>query len=290
LPAGALTTGEDRFSQVALPIEERFVEIDGIRLFLRERRGDGAPTIWVHGNPTSSADWLPFLTATDAPVIAADLPGFGRSARPAPAVFDHTVGSYGRLLAKAFAELAPDGYNLVVHDWGVLGLVAALVRPDRVRRLVVINAVPLSSSYRWHWVARVWRRRGLGEALNRRPSPRLTGLLLRLARPGREPMPPRFVEMIHEHWDAGTSRAILALYRSADPGVLEAAGERLGEICCPALVLWGDRDPYISAADGLTFERRLPDVRFRLVERAGHWPWIDRPELVGEVNRFLAGE
>lgn len=269
-------------------IEERFVEIDGIRLFLRERRGAGTPTIWVHGNPTHSADWLPFLTATDAPAIALDLPGFGRSARPRPSAFDHTIGAYGRLLAKAFAALAPGGYNLVVHDWGVLGLVAAQAQAGRVRRLVVIDAVPLSSGYRWHWVARLWRRRGLGEALNRHPSRRLTGLLLRLARPGREPMPPELVEMILEHWDAGTSRAILALYRSADPAVLAAAGERLGEVRCPALVVWGDSDPYISVTDGRFFERRLPDARFRLVERAGHWPWIDRPELVGEVNRFLA--
>lgn len=271
------------------PIEERFTEVDGIRIFVRERRGAGTPTIWVHGNPTNSAQWLPFLAATDTPAIAPDLPGFGRSARPAAGAFDHTIGSYGRLLAQAFADLAPGGYNLVVHDWGVLGLVAAQAQPDRVRRLVIINAVPLSSGYRWHWVARLWRRRGVGEVLGRRPSRPLTGALLRLARPDRKPMPPGFAAMVRGHWDAGTSRAILALYRDADPAVLEAAGERLGELRCPALVAWGDSDPYISAADGRVFERRIPGARFRIVERAGHWPWIDRPELIGEVNRFLAG-
>ena len=49
---------------MAAPIEERYVEVDGIRIFLRERRGDGIPTIWVHGNPTDSQDWLPFIAAT----------------------------------------------------------------------------------------------------------------------------------------------------------------------------------------------------------------------------------
>ena len=150
-----------------------------------------------------------------------------------------------------------------------------------------MNAVPLTAAYRWHWVARVWRRRGAGEALNRRPSRLLTGQLLRLARPGRKPMPPAFVDSIFEHWDAGTSRAILALYRSADPGVLAAAGERLGSIACPALVLWGASDPYISPEDGRFFERALPGATFRLAEDAGHWPWIDRPELIGEVVSFL---
>ena len=275
---------------MSAPIEERFVEIEGIRVFLRERRGGGPPTIWVHGNPGDSADWLPFLAATDGAAIAPDLPGFGSSARPAPGEFDCTVGSYGRLLVSAFAELAPDGYNLVVHDWGVLGLVAAQARPEAVRRLVVINAVPLSAAYRWHWLARCWRRRGLGELLARPRSRRLTDLLLRSARAGRAPMPPEMFDRILEHWDGGMARAVLALYRSADRGVLAAAGERLGEIDCPALVLWGGADPYIGAADGRSFERRLPNARFRLVEGAGHWPWIDRPELVAEVADFLAAD
>ena len=103
-------------------------------------------------------------------------------------------------------------------------------------------------------------------------------------------MPPEFVDRVLEHWDAGMSRAILALYRSADPDVLEAAGERLGEIRCPALVLWGDSDPYIGAEDGRSFARALPDAEFDLVEGAGHWPWIDRPEVVGRVADFLAAD
>ena len=272
---------------MAAPIEERFVEIDGIRLFLRERRGAGPPTIWVHGNPTHSAEWLPFLEAVDGPGIALDLPGFGRSARPEPGSFDHSVGAYGRLLADAFAELAPDGYRLVVHDWGVLGLLAAQARPEAVKRLVVIDAVPFTSAYRWHWMARCWRRRGLGEQLARPRSRLLTGQLLRLARPGRKPMPPGFVDMVLEDWDAGMSHAILGLYRSADPGVLDAAGERLGEIRCPALVVWGDSDPYISATDGRLYERALPGARFLEAEQAGHWPWIDRPDLIAAIADFL---
>jgi pimeloyl-ACP methyl ester carboxylesterase len=83
------------------------------------------------------------------------------------------------------------------------------------------------------------------------------------------------------------ARAILALYRSADRGVLAAAGEHLGAIDCPALVLWGERDPYIGASDGRSFERQVDGARFVPVAAAGHWPWIDRPELVDEVVEFL---
>lgn len=275
---------------MAAPIEERYIEVDGIRTFVRRRPGEGIPTIWVHGNPTDSRDWLPFLAATAGPAIALDLPGFGRSTRPRPGVFDCTIGAYGRFLTDAFAELAPDGYRLVVHDWGAVGLLAAQARPEAVRRLVVINAVPLTSSYRWHWVARIWRRPVVGEAFARSRSRFLAGQLLRLARAGRRPMPPEFLDRVLENWDEGMSRAILALYRSADPDVLEAAGEHLGDIGCPALVVWGDSDPYISPDDGRFFGRAIPGAHFALVEHAGHWPWIDRPDVVGRVADFLAAD
>ncbi len=271
------------------PIGERFIEIDGIRILVRERVGAGLPTIFSHGNPTNSADWLPFLERMEGPAIAIDLPGFGRSDRPEPGRFDYSVGAYGRFLDRVFLQLAPGGYQLVVHDWGVVGLVAAQLRPEALRRLVVINAVPLSRDYRWHWIARMWRRRGIGEALNAFNSRSGTSALLRLARPGHTPMPPGFVDMIWRDFDSGTRRAILRLYRSADPEVLEAAGAHLDRLDCPALVLWGNADPYISPADGRIFERRLPRARFAELDDAGHWPWIDRPEVIAEVLSFLEG-
>jgi pimeloyl-ACP methyl ester carboxylesterase len=270
------------------PIEERFVEVDGVRLFVRERSGAGIPTVYVHGNPNDSGVWLPFMAAAAGPAIAPDLPGFGRSERPDPAAFDGSVTAHAGLLASALASLAPDGCNLVVHDWGVLGLVAAQVRPEAVRALVVINAVPLSAAYRWHFVARCWRRRGIGELLARPSSRWLLVQMMRPARPGWKRMPDEMVDRILAHWDAGTARAILALYRSADRGVLAAAGQGLGAFDCPTLVLWGEEDPYLGTDDGRAFERQLDGARFVVVAGAGHWPWIDRPELVDEVAAFLA--
>ncbi len=271
------------------PITERFIDVDGIRTFVRERAGDGPPTVFVHGNPTHSADWLPFLAAVEGPVIAFDLPGFGRSERPGGDRFDHSMGSYGRFVAGLLEELAPAGYRLVVHDWGAVALLAAQQRPEALHRLVVINAVPYNRDYRWHWLARLWRRRGLGEAFSAIATRSGTEQLLRLARPGRRPMPPEFVDMIWEHFDAGTRRAVLGLYRSADPDVLEAGGEFLERLDCPALIVWGTEDPYLSIDEGRFYERRLPRGTLRAIPDAGHWPWIDDPSVISMVADFLAG-
>jgi pimeloyl-ACP methyl ester carboxylesterase len=272
---------------VSAELIERTVEIAGIRTFLRERPGDGPPVVFVHGNPTSSLDWVPFLERLEGPAIAYDLPGFGRSERPDPSRFDFSIHGYADFAEELLVELAPGGYSLVVHDWGGHALIAAQRDPGRVRRLVVSNAVPLNGSYRWHWIARIWRRRGWGELFNATSSRLAVSQLLRLARPGLRQMPEEMVDAIWSSWDPEMSRAILGLYRSADPEVLALAGRRLGELACPALIAWAVEDPYITLEQGRWFARVLPDAELEPIEDAGHWWWLDRPDYVDRVVGFL---
>ena len=92
------------------------------------------------------------------------------------------------------------------------------------------------------------------------------------------------------HFDHGTQRAILRLYRSADPEVLERAGERLGELRCPALVVWGDRDPFLPTSFARAYAEALGGpARVEVVERASHWPWLDEPRVLDLVADFLTG-
>lgn len=266
------------------------IRLGGIETYVRRRRGEGTPTLYVHGNPTHSADWLPFLAASTGPAIAIDLPNFGRSERVDPDRFDSSMHAYARYLGAAIDELGLERFNLVVHDWGAIALHPAQRRAERIERLVVIDGVPLLADYRWHWIARIWRRRGAGELFNAIATRRATAEILRLARPGRRPMPDRFIEMVWSCWDRDMSRAVLRLYRSADPGALEAAGRGLGRIGCPVLICWGRNDPYVGAELAPRYAARFPDSNLLELDDAGHWPWIDRPELIGRVAAFLAGD
>jgi pimeloyl-ACP methyl ester carboxylesterase len=71
--------------------------------------------------------------------------------------------------------------------------------------------------------------------------------------------------------------------------VLAAAGRGLGAIRAPALVLHGARDRYIPARFADRLAAALGDGRAEHVDAAGHWPWLDRPELVERVAAFLDG-
>ena len=73
-------------------------------------------------------------------------------------------------------------------------------------------------------------------------------LLTREARGPPGPMPDEFLDEVMAHFDPGTQRAILQLYRTSPESVLAGAGLDLGELRCPALVVWGERDPYLPPA------------------------------------------
>jgi pimeloyl-ACP methyl ester carboxylesterase len=73
-------------------------------------------------------------------------------------------------------------------------------------------------------------------------------------------------------------RAALALYGGA-MGDASLLG-RLGGIDVPALVLWGEADRIVDVDYGRAFAAAIPGARFEVLERAGHVPQIEAPEVV----------
>jgi pimeloyl-ACP methyl ester carboxylesterase len=271
-------------------VSDRTEQLGGLPVFWREApplRGLGdAPPLYLHGVPTSSDDWIPFLERTGG--LAVDLPGFGRSGKPGDRRY--TMEEYGDFL-EGFLELVETPrVRLVVHDWGVVGLVTAQRRPERIARLVLINAVPLLPGYRWHRIARIWRTPGLGELAMGATTRTALKLLTRDANATPGPLPDDLIDGVLAHFDQGTQRAILRLYRSSPPEALERAGARLGELEMPSLVLWGTRDPYISDQFALEYARRLPSSELAELADAGHWPWLDRPDVIGRIADFLTAD
>jgi pimeloyl-ACP methyl ester carboxylesterase len=272
---------------VTTRIEEAELSIDGVRVFYRRVTGEGTPTVYCHGNPTHGEDWIPFMERGSGPSIAIDMPGWGRSDKPDPARFDYSMIGLGSFVERCLEELGVGRRNLVVHDWGDLMLIPAQARAEQLRKLVVMNGVPFTPGYRWHWVAQIWRRRPLGEIFNATQTRPSMALALRQATGDRSAMPAELVDSIWNYWDRGTSRAMLRLYRYADPARLVAAGRDLGRIDCPALVIWGDRDPYIPVKFGEAFAAALGNAELETREGVGHWPWIDDPSVVDRVVEYL---
>jgi pimeloyl-ACP methyl ester carboxylesterase len=252
-------------------IAERHAELAGIDAHWLE--AGGAPVLYLHGVPTASFDWLPLLERSGG--LAPDLPGFGRSAKPAE--FDYSIRGYDRWLEAFAAHVGLERFSLVVHDWGGVGLALAQRFPERVERLLLFSTVPLLPGYRWHRIARAWRTPLAGELV--------MGFTTR--RGFRRALPPAVADTAYDSFDHGTQRAILKLYRASPPEALERAGDRLGELRCPALILWPTRDPYIGEEFGRRYADALGGEALLEPVDTGHWSWHERPELVDRAAAFL---
>jgi pimeloyl-ACP methyl ester carboxylesterase len=272
LPEGKeLAKARDQGARASSRVRVSHARIDGLPV--RWLRAGDAPVLYVHGVPDSADLWRPFLERTGG--IAVDLPGFGESGKPAG--WPYSAAGYRQFLGRFLDELGIASVRVVAHDWGAV----ALLLGDRVERAVAIAALPFAADHRWPPIARAWRTPFAGELAmgftSRRTLERVGGLRREHA------------EQVMQHFDHGTQRAILKLMRGATPDALAAAGRELGDLKAPLLVVWGAADRYLApdcaqrlaAAAGGTTE-------VQIVDGAGHWPWLDRPQLVVDINIWLS--
>lgn len=260
------------------------IEVMGGAVNVR-RQGHGVPTVFVHGNPDSSALWMPVIERL-APdrydCIAPDLPGFGASSvgRDNGTSLDWAAQWLDQLLTTLGVH---EPVNLVVHDiGGFVGLAFAVRHPERVRRIVVTNTI-FQADYHWHFWARVWRTRGLGElSMAALGIPGLGRTLLGMTvRLGSRGLSRAQIHDTYDHFHATARAQVLRLYRATDPAKFagwEEAFVKLAERL-PTRVIWGRHDPFIEAR----YATRFGTSDVHLLDEAGHWVAAEAPDRVAAL-------
>ena len=155
----------------------------------------------------------------------------------------HDRGVRATSSSRSWTLVGVERVQMVVHDWGAVGLAFAQRHPERVERLVVINAVPFLPGYRWHRTARMWRTPLLGELSMGSTNRRVLRLISRESNATPGPMPDSWIDSVLAHFDQGTQRAILRLYRSSPPERLAAGGGAFGRARRPVAGRVGDARP-----------------------------------------------
>jgi len=129
------------------PLKKKSVDVLGSQMAYHER-GEGAPVLLLHGNPTSSYLWrnvIPELEGRGR-LIAPDLIGMGDSAKlqnPGPDTY--RFATHRKYLAGFIdAVIGPtQSVTFVVHDWGsALGFDWANQHRDRVRGIAYMEGIP----------------------------------------------------------------------------------------------------------------------------------------------------
>jgi pimeloyl-ACP methyl ester carboxylesterase len=231
----------------------------------------GQPLVFVHGLSGSWANWLEQLPvfAAEHRVVTLDLPGFGHSPMPSQEI------SMGGFVA---AELA-------------------IACPQRVERLVLVSAAGVSTTAQ--------AQPGLGRVV-----PRMRRLETVLATSGAwfasrsdaVARRPRLREATlnvvvrHPH-DLPAALAAEQLRGAGKPGFIPALQaildydirERLPEIACPTLVVWGDSDRLVTVKDADVFAELIPNSRKVIFKDTGHVAMLERPAAFNALLKdFLA--
>lgn len=138
------------------PLTKKTVDVLDASMAYHER-GEGAPVLLLHGNPTSSYLWRDVIPALEGcgRLIAPDLIGMGDSAKlPNPGPDTYRFTTHRKFLA-AFIDAVignTESILLVVHDWGsALGFDWANHHRDRVRGIAYMEGIvrPIASWDEW---------------------------------------------------------------------------------------------------------------------------------------------
>jgi pimeloyl-ACP methyl ester carboxylesterase len=269
-------------------VRESVVTVAGVRSPAIEVGPQGAAeaVVYVHGNPGSRLDFSDLVSRTGdfARAIAPDIPGFGDADKPHPRNFKYRVRAIGAHLATMLEQLGVGRAHFVGHDFGgPFSIGAVLARPQAAGSLSFINTGILKG-YRWHRWARIWRTPVVGE---------LFMLLTNEKRfkDGFRRLPPDFVDQMWRHFDSRTRRTVLDLYRGTDTEDMSAVAAALRKLDLPSIVVWGVHDLYVPVEFADTNREALPRATVHRIEKAGHWPFIDRPDEVAAVLLpFLKGQ
>lgn len=255
--------------------------------------GTGDPILFLHGFPDHSGCWREVMRGLpDHQVAALDARGHGHSDCPQDPA-DYEMDQLVSDVLAAADQLTPGPLTLVGHDWG--GVVAwhvAALHPERVHKLVIINAPhptlfaarlrdhdgqARASSYVGRLIAadeaglltpeRLWDATMGGEEM--------TGLIT----------PAEREDMLSCWRRPGAITAMVNWYRAAPFGPGKEYRQPLPPIRVPTMVIWGEEDNLLLPIllDGL--EEEIGELTIRRVAGAGHGVVRQQPGRVAQLIR-----
>ena len=304
LSAAALTlaAGAGRAQSVASDSSTttyRTVTVDGLSIFYREAGPKDAPTIlMLHGYPSSSrmfATLIPLL-ADRYHLVAPDYPGFGESDAPPASEFAYTFDHLAKVVDDFTQVVGLREYVLLQQDYGgPIGMRLALAHPERIRAIIIQNAVAHEVGLGPAWDIRkaFWKDRA---AYEDRVIPGFTSLEGAKARHlGSSPHPERYDPETWEWEGALLSRAGERQIQSdlffdyqTNVAAYPSWQAWLRERRPPLLLLWGKYDPSFALAGAEAYRRDVPNAQVHILE-AGHFALDEQvDEAASMIRDFLA--
>ncbi len=253
-----------------------WLTLDGDEVYVEIAGAADAPVVVLgHGAGGNHAIWYQQVPrfAREFRVLTWDQRGFGASTNRHGRAHPRTATSD---LAAILDHLGIERAHVVgqsLGGWAALGLLIA--HPERVRSLVLadsLGGIPVDG-----WTKRReltgGARDGFGD-----PSALSVGFCTE------DPQRARLYQLLGA-WRRDPGASTADLFRGV--GETTFSDTQLAAIRCPTLFIVGDEDELFPPAWIRNAAARVPGSRVEVVERAGHSPYFERPDVWNDlVERF----
>ncbi len=296
-PVGSVT-GKSSVPSTTATTSYHRTQVDGVGLFYREAGPNDAPTIvLLHGFPSSSRgfDGLIPLLATRYHVIAPDLPGFGQSDAPSPAMYSYTFDQLANTIDRLLEQLQIAPYSLYLFDYGApVGYRIMLAHPERLHALIVQNgnAYEAGLGTKWSKIAAFWA--------DPKAHPEVVDAFLSYEGTKQRHLAGSAHPEAYDpnSWDDEFAHLLQPGQREIQTALLYDYRTNvasyptwqawLREHKPPTLVVWGANDPSFLAAGATAFRADLPDAEIHLLD-AGHFALEEKnDEIARLILDFMA--
>jgi len=259
------------------------LQVQGTRMVYWDR-GRGPVLLLIHGMFGDHLDWEPVLEplARHQRVLAVDLPGFGESDKPDRA---YTTEFFVAALVDLLDRLQIERATVVGHSFGgIVALQMARAQPERVKRLILVSSLREFSEEACAAARQRFSRKAL-LALTPEADRQMFAPIFAKAGPVQERY---FAKQNAKLERSDYPDYTRALVRSIETALTAYSPAQLGEIRCPTLLLWGDKDSVIPVEVARQALPRLAQAELVVLAGGGHALQLDVPEaFVRAVEEFL---
>ncbi len=255
----------------------RYVTVAGHRLHYYVTGPEtGRPVVLVHGLGGRCEDWrnlAPYLVHAGFRVYMPDLPGYGRSDRPAD--FSYSIPDEAQAVAGFMDAL--DLKQVELGGWSMGGWIAqylAASHPERITRLVLFDSAGLN-------VAPAWNTE-LFTPVSAMELDQLDVLLM--------PHPPAVPSFVAADILRVSRERAWVIHRALKSMLTgrDATDKLLPQLRMPVLIVWGELDHITPVDQAATMQRMVPQSQLDVIPNCGHLAPVQCADLIGpKVAEFL---
>ena len=264
---------------MTLQLERRRVRLSGGEVAYADL-GEGPAVLLIHGFPTNANLWRreAWLLAQRMRAIVPDLLGYGGSEKPSDA--DLSEPAQAGYMQELLEHLGIDEVAVVGHDIG--GAVAQMLALDGsvgVRALILLDSACFDA----------WPIDGVKMLQDATPDQQTTEFMEEVVRltfdlgvQHKERMELDAVEQYIAPWRADPAAYFRATRAISGRG-LAGRDEELAALDLPAMMIWGEDDPFIGSELAERLGETIPGSTVALLPGCAHFITEEAPQTVGPL-------